>query len=99
MYSVVTLNSLVLRLYFHGLSSTTGAKRRYTFSWILRRAASQIVLLVLLFVPVQPSVAKVVAGANPSAVSLAVSDRSVALTEPNERSSAAHPILSTETPR
>ena len=63
----------------------------------MRRAASSIALLVLLFVTVQPSVAKVVVDAKPSAVSLAVSDRSVALTEPTvDRSTAAHPTSSTE---
>jgi hypothetical protein len=63
----------------------------------MRRVASSIALLVLLFVTVQPSVAKVVVDAKPSAVSLAVSDRSVALTAPSiERSTAAHPTSSNE---
>ena len=60
----------------------------------MRRAASSI-LLVLLFVAVQPSVAKVVVEAKPSAVSLSVPDRTASLTEPpmNHRSNAAQPSL------
>lgn len=91
----MTLSTIVLRLYFQQLRRVLALQWRYTFAWIMRRAASSIALLVLLFVTVQPSVAKVVVDAKPSAVSLAVTDRSVALTEPSiERGTAAHPVFS-----
>lgn len=67
----------------------------------MRRAASQIALLVLLFVAVQPSVAKVVVDAKPSAASLSVPDRTVSLTTPtlNDRSTAAQPNLPDAAPK